>query len=149
MFKATIRGSIKAEHEMMDVVVIGAGPAAVLAALRSADLGARTALIAGTKTPSLVHQPVGSLRSKSSRVQYRRWESNPHGRSRPEDFKSSASAIPPRRQDSRSSKAVDHQSKRELDVILASRRQRKQGARTFWRWRGFSRKRRGWDSNPR
>jgi hypothetical protein len=29
---------------------------------------------------------------------YRRWESNPHGRSRPEDFKSSASAIPPRRQ---------------------------------------------------
>ena len=28
---------------------------------------------------------------------YRRWESNPHGRSRPEDFKSSASAIPPRR----------------------------------------------------
>ena len=28
---------------------------------------------------------------------YRRWESNPHGRFRPEDFKSSASAIPPRR----------------------------------------------------
>ena len=29
--------------------------------------------------------------------EYRRWESNPHGRFRPEDFKSSASAIPPRR----------------------------------------------------
>ena len=30
-------------------------------------------------------------------LEYRRWESNPHGRFRPEDFKSSASAIPPRR----------------------------------------------------
>src|SRR3979409_1014943 len=28
----------------------------------------------------------------------RRWESNPHGGSPPEDFKSSASAFPPRRQ---------------------------------------------------
>jgi hypothetical protein len=28
---------------------------------------------------------------------YRRWDLNPHGRYRPEDFKSSASAIPPRR----------------------------------------------------
>jgi hypothetical protein len=31
-------------------------------------------------------------------VEYRRWESNPHGGSPPEDFKSSASALPPRRQ---------------------------------------------------
>jgi hypothetical protein len=30
--------------------------------------------------------------------EYRRWESNPHGGSPPEDFKSSASAFPPRRQ---------------------------------------------------
>ena len=33
----------------------------------------------------------------SPQLEYRRWESNPHGRFRPEDFKSSASAIPPRR----------------------------------------------------
>jgi hypothetical protein len=53
----------------------------------------------------------------------------------PEDFKSSASAIPPRRQDSLSSKAVDRQSKsRQLDLILASRQHASkagQGARTF------------------
>ena len=30
---------------MFDIIVIGAGPAGVLAALRAADLGARTALI--------------------------------------------------------------------------------------------------------
>src|SRR5271169_5335157 len=30
---------------MMDVIVIGAGPAAVFAALRAADLGARTAIV--------------------------------------------------------------------------------------------------------
>ncbi|MGX5803439.1 dihydrolipoyl dehydrogenase family protein [Bradyrhizobium sp. Arg314] len=36
----------KRRIEMFDVVVIGAGPAGVLAALRAADLGARTALIA-------------------------------------------------------------------------------------------------------
>ena len=40
----------------------------------------------------------GSDDSCRDGTQYRRWESNPHGRSRPEDFKSSASAIPPRRQ---------------------------------------------------
>ena len=31
---------------MFDVIVIGAGPAGVVAALRTADLGAKTALIA-------------------------------------------------------------------------------------------------------
>jgi site-specific recombinase XerC len=36
--------------------------------------------------------------SESSQVEYRRWDSNPHGGYPPEDFKSSASAIPPRRQ---------------------------------------------------
>lgn len=30
---------------MMDVVVIGAGPAGLMAALRAADLGARTAVV--------------------------------------------------------------------------------------------------------
>jgi dihydrolipoamide dehydrogenase len=30
---------------MLDVIVIGAGPAGVLAALRAADLGARTSII--------------------------------------------------------------------------------------------------------
>src|SRR6476660_6311831 len=34
---------------MIDVLVIGAGPAGVLAALRAADLGARTALLTHTE----------------------------------------------------------------------------------------------------
>jgi pyruvate/2-oxoglutarate dehydrogenase complex dihydrolipoamide dehydrogenase (E3) component len=34
---------------MIDVLVIGAGPAGVLAALRAADLGARTALLTRTE----------------------------------------------------------------------------------------------------
>src|SRR5258705_13298223 len=34
--------------KMIDVLVIGAGPAGVLAALRAADLGARTALLTHT-----------------------------------------------------------------------------------------------------
>src|SRR6516162_84297 len=33
------------ERKMLDVIVIGAGPAGVFAALRAADLGAKTALI--------------------------------------------------------------------------------------------------------
>src|SRR6187431_1084551 len=33
------------EHKMIDVIVIGAGPAGIVAALRAADLGARTALL--------------------------------------------------------------------------------------------------------
>ena len=39
-----------------------------------------------------------SCRGESDPVpEYRRWDSNPHGGSPPEDFKSSASAVPPRR----------------------------------------------------
>ena len=41
--------------------------------------------------------PVPRCPDESTQTKYRRWESNPHGRFRPEDFKSSASAIPPRR----------------------------------------------------
>src|SRR6476619_2383064 len=37
--------SIVRKPDMIDVIVIGAGPAGVLAALRSADLGARTTLV--------------------------------------------------------------------------------------------------------
>ena len=40
---------------------------------------------------------ISGFRIGRSDSEYRRWESNPHGRFRPEDFKSSASAIPPRR----------------------------------------------------
>jgi hypothetical protein len=61
----------------------------------------------------------------------------------PEDFKSSASAIPPRRQGSLSSKAVDRQSKsRQLDVILASKRHpsKTRCPNVRGSWRGFSRK---------
>ena len=35
---------------MMDVVVIGAGPAGVLAAIRAAELGARTALVTSAES---------------------------------------------------------------------------------------------------
>src|SRR6202041_2220427 len=37
--------SLRRRTEMTDVLVIGAGPAGVLAALRAADLGAQTALV--------------------------------------------------------------------------------------------------------
>src|SRR3989440_5812508 len=33
------------EREMIDLIIIGAGPAGVVAALRAADLGAKTALV--------------------------------------------------------------------------------------------------------
>ena len=49
-----------------------------------------------TKTTAEM-QFAGVWRFLSGSVEYRRWELNPHGRFRPEDFKSSASAIPPRR----------------------------------------------------
>ena len=54
--------------------------------------------------PDMVHNPLknrdldGPMRVLSAPVvECRRWESNPHGSSPPEDFKSSASAVPPRR----------------------------------------------------
>src|SRR5580700_5545048 len=37
--------SLQEDKRKMDIVVIGAGPAGVVAALRAADLGARTALV--------------------------------------------------------------------------------------------------------
>jgi hypothetical protein len=55
----------------------------------------------------------GSDASCCDQTQYRRWESNPHGGSPPEDFKSSASAIPPRRH-------VRCRSEPKMDRALAS-----------------------------
>ena len=42
------------DMQVLDVVVIGAGPAGVLAAIRAADLGARTALVSSAEFGGMV-----------------------------------------------------------------------------------------------
>ena len=86
---------------------------------------ARSGRSSGPKSPASPSPPISrggdSATSSTSSIQYRRWESNPHSGSPEKDFKSSASAIPPRRPLSPS-----------LGWITVR-----------------SGERRGWDSNPR
>ena len=54
---------------MIDVLVIGAGPAGVLAALRAADLGARTAL--------LTHTEFGGMAATTDQFRCGPWPTQP------------------------------------------------------------------------
>jgi CobQ/CobB/MinD/ParA nucleotide binding domain len=102
---ARLPGLLKhAAEQSADLVIIDSAPNADSASLadRRHD-GVSPVAVAtpmrGQSCCQIVANALVEKPRKSTQVQYWRWESNPHGRSRPEDSKSSASAIPPRRPD--------------------------------------------------